>query len=165
MAGVVLLLAGVSTLAALFGRLPDQDAHLLRGRRYSQTAVVWVTSLIALLAAGLTWGWGDQPGPRLGMLAISAVMAFIGALLGKTSPNALVGVRTPWTFASPLAWEKANRLAGRLFFWGGLASGLAMPFAPQPVGFRVVTVGALAVAAIAVFESWRVWRGDPDRIR
>ena len=88
-----------------------------------------------------------------------------GALLGKTSPNALVGVRTPWTFSSPLAWEKANRLAGRLFFWGGVAGGLAMPFAPQPAGFKAVTLGALAVAAVAVFESWRVWRGDPDRIR
>lgn len=165
MAGVVLLLAAISAVAALFGRRPDEDAHLLRGRRFSQAAVVWVTSLVALLAAGLTWGWDDQPGPRLGMLSISAVLAFIGALLGKTSPNALVGVRTPWTFASALAWEKANRLAGRLFFWGGVAGGLAMPFAPQPAGFQAVTLGALAVAAIAVFESWRVWRGDPDRIR
>lgn len=163
MAAFALVLAVISAAAMVFARRPEHDAHLLRGRRYSQQAVVAVLSLIALLEACLTWSWPSEPGPRFGMLMISAIVAFVGALLGKTSPNAMIGVRTPWTFASRLAWEKANRLAGRLFFWGGLAGGLAAPFAPQPEGLKAVTVGALAVAAISVFESWRVWRSDPDR--
>lgn len=164
MAAVAFVLAVISALAMVFGRLPESDAHLLRGRRYSRQAVVAVLSLIALLEACLTWGWPNEPGPRFGMMAISAIVAFVGALLGKTSPNAMIGVRTPWTYGSRLAWEKANRLAGRLFFWGGLTGGLAAPFAPQPEGLKAVTFGALAVAAISVFESWRVWRSDPDRV-
>ena len=164
MAGIALVLAVISLAAMLFARRPDQETHLLRDRRYSQRAVVWVLSLIALLEACLTWGWFDQPGPRFGMVVISGLLAFIGVLLGKTSPNAMIGVRTPWTYASRLAWEKSNRLAGRLFFWGGLAGGLAAPFAPQPEGMQAVSLGALAIAAIAVFESWRVWRTDPDRV-
>jgi len=164
MAAVALVLAVISAAAMVFARRPEADVHLLRGRRYSQQAVVAVLSLIALLAACLTWGWPSEPGPRFGMMTISAIVAFVGALLGKTRPNALIGVRTPWTYASRLAWEKSNRLAGRLFFWGGLAGGLTAPFAPQPQGLQAVTFGVLAIAAVAVFESWRVWRSDPDRV-
>lgn len=164
MAAVALVLAVISAVAMVFARRSERDARLPRGRRYSQQAVVAVLSLIALLAACLTWGWPDEPGPRFGMMAISAIVAFVGALLGKTSPNAMIGVRTPWTYGSRLAWEKANRLAGRLFFWGGLAGGLAAPFAPQPEGLKAVTFGVLAIAVISVFESWRVWRSDPDRV-
>jgi len=163
MAGLVLVLAVISAVATVFARRPEPDARRQRDRRYSQQAVVWVLALIALLQACLTWGWFDQPGPRFGMVTISAVLAFVGALLGKTSPNAMIGVRTPWTYGSRLAWEKANRLAGRLYFWCGLAGGLAAPFAPQPEGLRAVTFVALAIAAISAFESWRVWRTDPDR--
>ncbi|MGH1560523.1 SdpI family protein [Caulobacter segnis] len=122
-----------------------------------------VLALIALLNASLTWSLFDQPGPRFGMALVSAVVGVVGAVLGKTSPNGLIGVRTPWTSGSRLAWDKANRLAGRLFFWGGLAGMLAAPFAPQPIGFQAVYFGVLAIAAIAVFESWRVWLIDPDR--
>ena len=164
MAGIALVLAVISAVAVLFARRPEQDVHLLRGRRYSQLAFVSVLSLIALLAACLTWGWLDHPGPRFGMVMISGILAFVGVMLGKTSPNAMIGVRTPWTYASRLAWEKANRLAGRLFFWGGLVGVLAAPIAPQPQGFKAVTFGVLAIAAISVFESWRVWRTDPDRV-
>lgn len=78
-------------------------------------------------------------------------------------PNALVGVRTPWTYASRLAWDKANRLAGRLFFWFGLLGFAAAPLVPQPAGMRAVVVATIAIAALAVFESWRVWRDDPER--
>jgi uncharacterized membrane protein len=164
MAAVAFVLAVISALAMVFARQPERDAHLLRGRRYSQQAVVWVLSAIALLEACLTWGWFTEPGPRFGMAVVSGLVAFVGVLLGKTNPNAMIGVRTPWTYGSRLAWEKANRLAGRLLFWGGLAGVLAAPLAPQPAGFQAVTLGVLAIAAIAVFESWRVWRSDSNRV-
>jgi len=167
MALVVLTLAVVSALVSVirWASTRKREAEVRRGLLFSQLAMVWVLSLIALLAACLTWGWTDQPGPRFGMALISSILAFVGALLGKTSPNALIGVRTPWTFGSRLAWDKANRLAGRLFFWGGLVGTIAAPVAPQPEGFRAVTFGVLAIAAISIFESWRVWRSDPDRGR
>jgi uncharacterized membrane protein len=164
-ARIVLALAVICALLAIFRRqaMLRREPSVQRGLLFTQFAVVWILSLIALLAACLTWGWVDQPGPKFGMVVISSAITVIGAVLGKTSPNALIGVRTPWTFASRLAWDKANRLAGRLFFWGGLAGMIATPIAPQPAGFRAMTFGVLAVAALSVFESWRVWRTDPHR--
>ena len=97
------------------------------------------------------------------MMVFGALFVVIGAFLGRVAPNPLVGVRTPWTFKSRLAWDRSNRLAGRLLFWLGLASVLSAPFAPQPAGMIAVVAGVLAAAAWSVFESWRVWRSDPQR--
>jgi uncharacterized membrane protein len=165
MATMVLILAVVSAVIAVARWRATREGRAKAGQAQALFVAQLVLTLIALLNASLTWGWLDQPGPRFGMALVSAVVGFVGAVLGKTSPNALIGVRTPWTFQSRLAWDKANRLAGRLFFWGGLAGMLAAPFAPQPIGFQAVHLGVLAIAVIVVFESWRVWLVDPDRPR
>ncbi len=162
---VVLFLAVISvaimTTRGVAGR--NRYAEVGRGMAMVQFGVLLVLSMVALLEASLTLGLIDHPGPRFGMATIGVILAFVGALLGKTTPNALIGVRTPWTFGSRLAWDKANRLAGRLFFWGGLTALIAAPFAPQPLGFQVLHISVLASAVLVVFESWRVWFIDPDR--
>ena len=97
------------------------------------------------------------------MGGISLLFLAIGAFLGRVGPNVAVGVRTPWTFKSKLAWERSNRLAGRLLFLLGLAGLIATPFAPQPAGTTVLIAGVILAALWSVIESWRVWRADPDR--
>jgi uncharacterized membrane protein len=94
---------------------------------------------------------------------VSLILLVLGAFLGRVAPNPVVGVRTPWSYKSRLAWDRSNRLAGRLFFLLGLIGLIAAPVAPQPLGALSLTGAALIVAALSVFESWRVWRSDPDR--
>lgn len=118
----------------------------------SATGVGAASSLAT--AAGGAWF-------HMSLLAI--LMLVIGVFLGKVTPNPWLGVRTWWSANSRLAWDKSNRLAGRIYFWAGLVLLLAAPIAPQPAGFQAAIAAMVAGAAIAVFESWRVWRLDPDR--
>ncbi|WP_312163369.1 SdpI family protein [Phenylobacterium sp.] len=164
---VIGLMAGLSAVATFGLR------HLSLGRRVPQASprvmtlttivIVGVASAVSVLMAAMAFGLTSVGAALFGHLTISFTLAGIGAYLGKVAPNPLIGVRTPWTLASRLAWDKSNRLMGRLFFWGGLAGILAAPFAPQPAGLQALAVGLLAAAVLAVFESWRVWREDPDR--
>lgn len=164
---VIGLMAGLSTVAT-FGL-----EHLPLGRGSPQASprmmtlttltIVAVASAVSVLMTAVAFGLTPDGAALFGHLTISFALAGIGAYLGKVAPNPLIGVRTPWTFASRLAWDKSNRLMGRLFFWGGLAGIVVAPFAPQPAGLQVLAAGLLASAALAVFESWRVWREDPDR--
>jgi uncharacterized membrane protein len=164
---VIGLMAGLSTVA-IFGL-----EHLTLGRKAPQPSprvmtlttvvIVAVASAVSVLMAAVAFGLTPAGAALFAHLTISFALAGIGAYLGKVAPNPLIGVRTPWTFASRLAWDKSNRLMGRLFFWGGLAGVLAAPFAPQPVGLQILATGLLGAAGLAVFESWRVWREDPDR--
>ncbi|CAN5252045.1 SdpI family protein [soil metagenome] len=119
-----------------------------------------ITGLILFTSLG---GRGAAP-PAGGLMAgTSLLCAAVGAFLGRVGPNPFVGVRTPWAYKSRLSWDRSNRLAGRLFFFGGLAGLVAAPFAPQPLGMSVLIAGVIVAAGWSAFESWRVWRADPDR--
>ena len=163
-----LLGLGYALLAAMARRqAPDSPAR--RGLRFARMAVVVVGVLVAGLVAEMVFAaaalGADPAGPaKLRVGTLSLIFAVLGALMGKAGPNPVVGVRTYWALKSRLAWDKSNRLAGRLFFWIGLAGLLAAPAAPPELATTILIVAILAAAALSVFESWRVWRADPDRI-
>jgi uncharacterized membrane protein len=123
-----------------------------------------VALLISLMMTATGFGLlgaGRSPLPLVAGF-VSLIMLAMGFLLGKVEPNPFVGVRTYWSLRSRLAWDKSNRLFGRIAFWAGLAGLVSFPLTPQPLGLMLVTA-ALGVGALAaVFESWRVWRNDPD---
>jgi uncharacterized membrane protein len=165
--GGVLIAMAVLTLAlgggmGLAARRADDPA---RGRalRYAQLVVVLTLPLVSLLIASASLSGATSIAGALPVALISLVLLLTGAFLGRVGPNPFVGVRTPWAFKSRLAWERSNRLAGRLLFVIGLAGLLTAPFAPRPLNLYVLLT-AIGVAAVwSVVESWRVWRTDPDR--
>ncbi len=171
--GEAALLIGVMALATAFGvgalsysaRSRPHDLARARGLAVGQGILLLALGLVSVMIAVMASQLADHglAGPRLMGFFVAALLAVIGAVLGKVAPNALVGVRTPWSLTSRLAWDRSNRLAGRLYFWGGLAGMILMPLAPQPIGMTLFIAFVLAVGALVVFESWRVWRIDPDR--
>jgi uncharacterized membrane protein len=61
---------------------------------------------------------------NLGRWIVGGMMvpfALLGNVLGKVKPNFWMGVRTPWTLASPVVWERTHRVAAWLFVGGSLA--------------------------------------------
>ena len=156
---LTLLLGGGMALA--IGRTDDPARRRALG--YAQLVVVLSIPIIGLLIASASLSGAADISGALPVALMSLVILLIGAFLGRVGPNPVVGVRTPWAYKSRLAWERSNRLAGRLFFVIGLAGLLTAPFAPQPLGLYAI-LAAIGVAAVwAVVESWRVWRTDPDR--
>lgn len=166
-AGLLLALALLAAVVAgslgWHARRSDDPARrrgLRAGQLVSLLVFVGLAALVGASVLGRDAG-ALQPGWTMGGLGL--ILALTGAALGRVGPNPLVGVRTPWSYKSRLAWDRSNRLAGRLFFWLGLTALAAAPFAHQPAGTITLVVGVLAAAAWSVFESWRVWRADPDR--
>ena len=159
MALLTLLLGGGMALAA--GRAENPARRRALG--YAQLVVVLSLPLTSLLIASASLSGATDISGALPMALISLVLLLIGAFLGRVGPNPVVGVRTPWAFKSRLAWDRSNRLAGRLFFIIGLAGLLTAPFAPRPLGLYALLAAILVAAVWSGFESWRVWRTDPDR--
>ena len=143
----------------------SEDTARRRGLRMGQlVALIAIAGTTAFMTASiLSDPTGDAgPGSGSAMAGLGLLLAVIGAGLGRVAPNPLIGVRTPWAYKSRLAWDRSNRLGGRLLFWLGLAGLAAAPIAPQPLGVTSLTVAVLVAAVVAVVESWRVWRADPD---
>lgn len=156
-----LLLAAIGWSFSHYARKAEDPARrrgLLAGQLVTVLTIAATTAFLVMMMTG-----GDLPSPALQMGGMSALFLAVGAFLGRVGPNVAVGVRTPWTFKSKLAWEKSNRLAGRLFSGLGLIGLAAAPFAPQPQGMHALFIALIAAAVWSVFESWRVWRADPDR--
>lgn len=156
---LTLLIAGSMGLAA--GR--SKDAARVRALRFAQLVLLMSLTLVTLLIGSASLSSMTSLHTALPMAAIALILLFIGAYLGRVGANPFVGVRTPWSYKSRLAWERSNRLAGRLMFLLGLGGVATAPFAPQPLGILALIAGVLIAAVWSVFESWRVWRSDPDR--
>jgi uncharacterized membrane protein len=167
-AGVILLVAAINavTAAAMAYGIRSGAPDPARNRGLTIGIVIGqaVTGAVAVLPAVLAWpGFDTANGPPLGAAVVCLILALAGALLGKVPPNALIGVRTPWSLTSRLSWDRSNRLAGRLFFWGGLLGLPVTLLLPAQAAMAGITTAVLLIGVYVVFESWRVWKSDPDR--
>lgn len=171
-AEAALVIAGMAAASLVTGllleanaRRPEADEARRRGLGIARSIAVAAPCMVSAMMAGLALS--SHPSMLGGsnfILTVScALFVVVGAIMGKVAPNAFVGVRTPWSLNSKLAWERSNRLAGRLFFWFGLVGLFVAPTAPQPLGMQVFGGTVLAIALLTAFESWRVWRADPER--
>ena len=150
-------------LAALRAEATGDHARR-RSMRIGQGIGLFVFTAIGLLMSWAGLGRATtETGPLVMMGAVSLILLVTGAFLGRVAPNPLVGVRTPWSYKSRLAWDRSNRLAGRLFCLLGLAGLMAAPWIGQPLGINALVGGVLLSAGLSVAESWRVWRADPSR--
>jgi hypothetical protein len=138
-------------------------------------AAGWVfASRIALLAmlviGSLVIGFRSMVPDDVALLVPPALYAFMwaaialkGAAAGKFTPGGRMGLCVYWTTHSRLAWDRAHRVLGRVLFWGGLA-GLAANFVVHPLTSIALWIAVVASAVtLALIESWRTWRMDPDR--
>ncbi len=140
-----------------------EDDARARSLRFGQVLILATFLAISLFAGGASVSGLTSLGAVIPMAGLSFLFLLIGALLGRVGPNPIAGVRTPWSYKSRLAWDRSNRLAGRLFFLIGLAGLAVAPVAPQPLGYQLLILAVLFAAVWAAIESWRVWRTDPDR--
>lgn len=166
---VLAVLAGLNLLVAwMVGRQansvtePIRQKGLRRGQWLSIIIMAAIAAFIGWTSLGPAALSGSTP-PGGAMVFLAFVMLITGATVGRVPPNPFIGVKTPWAYKSRLAWDRSNRLAGRLFFWLGALGLIASPFAPQPAAVFALIAGVLIAAAWSVFESWRVWRTDPER--
>lgn len=169
--GLTLMMAVFYLVLVAMGRGEAPDSPKRRGLRAGRIVVVVLSTFIAIQTAEMTFA-GFAPGEpdavrgRLMAGTFSALFLVVGALIGKAGPNPFVGaglVGFYWSFKSRLAWDKSNRLLGRLFFWIGLAGLAAAPFVPPAREFPVLILAITVAVALGIIEGWRVSRTDPDR--
>lgn len=76
------------------------------------------------------------------------LFAGIGLLLGRVKRNFWVGVRTPWTLASEVVWDRTHRLTSRLYALAGFLGALAIWLGVPPVVCLVVFLVLVFVPVI-----------------
>ncbi|MEO0982036.1 MAG: SdpI family protein [Pseudomonadota bacterium] len=126
------------------------------------TAVTIGLALLLVRGAGGASDMGDVFG-RAVIAGTGVLFLVLGNYLPKLRPSFFVGVRTPWTLTSPIAWEKTHRLSGKLFMAAGLVILVSAPIFTGAVLAVVVGVSAAGSAVASVVYSYFAWRSAPDK--
>lgn len=157
-----LIALAVVILMPIMPRLdPRQQSYPQFERSYQliMGVLVGFFALIQVIQVGTGLGWPLSI-PRLMMVGMGLMFALIGNELGRVQPNYFVGIRTPWTLASPEVWRRTHRVGGRLMAGAGaitLVLGLVMPGA---AGF-MLTIGLILLASLgSVAYSYTIWRQE-----
>lgn len=136
----------------------------LRGFEKQYWAMGFILQLFFFLFYALTLApnfTGQQTILHPIVLLIAMLFIAIGALMPSFKRNFFVGIRTPWTLANDLVWEKTHKLGGKLFIAAGIVSLLSLLAPPYSVLLSVGSV--LAAAIIAVVYSFLLFRKVGER--
>jgi uncharacterized membrane protein len=97
---------------------------------------------------------------RIMMPAVGVFITIIGFMIPKAHPNWFVGIRTPWTLTSDLAWEKTHRIGGPLMVALGLLM-IALTFVAPEFSVWILVAAAIAIVLFLFVYSYQVWKQDP----
>src|SRR5262249_19202654 len=91
-------------------------------------------------------------------ILIGLMFACLGNWMGKVRRNFYVGIRTPWTLANEIVWEKTHRLGGKLFVAAGLIAAITGFFASEVTCFVVLMAALFGSATWSVIYSYVTYR-------
>jgi len=80
--------------------------------------------------------------PIMGLLFV-----FLGNIMHSIKPNYFAGIRTPWTLEDNDTWRATHRLAGKLWFIGGILITIVVLLLPPAAGM-IVFVSLVAVMVL-----------------
>lgn len=108
---------------------------------------------------GLTMAWNLGLKFSMNVLLAPAFGFFFiltGIILMKAKRNYFIGIKTPWTLANDVVWEKTHQLGGRLFVGSGVLT-LACIIYPPAISY-VILATALGCAFITILYSYFEFR-------
>lgn len=95
---------------------------------------------------------------KIAMLAVSALMVFIGNYLPKCKHNYTMGIKTMWTIADERVWNDTHRFGGILFVIVGIigfVAALTLPEKWYAIIFGVAMLAACATTGVYSYISYQ----------
>ena len=148
-----MLILAVLPLAflALFAIVPRMDP---KGANYEKFRPLWQGFIIAitLLMAAVSWlteaavfGLLPQQGKLPGLLVggpIGVMFILLGNYMPRVRQNYTFGIKTPWTLADEVVWQRTHRVGGLVFVLMGVVIFLNALFPTASTGG---VIGAVVV--------------------
>ena len=145
--------------------------------RDSNARTVGVLGIVVLVMFDLMWlffiGKAVNPdtmqaglaelGGKTILILLMASLIPVGNIMPKISRNGALGLRTKWSMADDVCWQKSQRLGGWLMAATGIAGIVLVSLLP----IRWANVGVLVPlfldVALSVYGSYRIWKKEQSR--
>ena len=84
---------------------------------------------------------------------VSLLFTFLGNLMYNIKPNYFIGIRLPWTLENEINWKRTHRLAGIVWFVGGIICAiLSIMMTPKTMFFVLIGTTILLVLIPAIYS-------------
>lgn len=165
--GAFMLPLMLTGMYALFRILPAIDPKKDRYAEFSgvyhmmRACIMTLLFVIFLLMGLFNLGVPIAMGLVIPFL-IGGMMILLGNVMGKIKPNWFMGIRTPWTLASDIVWNKTHRFGGYLFVILGVLL-IITPFLSPDLGLPVLIGGVLSTVAGSFVYSYVMYRQEEKK--
>ncbi len=116
------------------------------------TFFFYIYSLIIAWNVGIRFDFSYAMAPAMG-----AFFYLIGSIMTKAKRNYFMGIKTPWTLASDIVWDKTHRLGGSLFKWSGILILVSALFGGKPAFFTTI-ISTVLSAVISIIYSYLIFK-------
>ena len=89
---------------------------------------------------------------------VGLLFAVIGNYMPNLKPNYFAGLRLPWTLENEDNWRKTHRLAGKLFFSGGLILAIICLFTSPIASIIIFFAGTMIITIIPCVYSYKLYK-------
>ncbi|HZK96958.1 MAG TPA: SdpI family protein [Prolixibacteraceae bacterium] len=96
---------------------------------------------------------------KMGLLIpilIMLIFTLLGNYMGNIRPNYFVGIKVPWTLNNDVVWIRTHKLAGKLWFWGGLIGIAALFIFKNPTMVMVPLM--LIITVVPIVYSYIIYQ-------
>ncbi len=126
----------------------------LNSLKFLLTAVL---SAIALIIAYLS---KEQSSSELNFitLALGFLFLILGNYFKTIQPNYFLGIRTPWTLENETVWRETHKLAGKMWFVGGLVIMISSLVFSQQTSLIILLVVVAIITVIPIAYSYSTFQ-------
>jgi len=144
-----------------------------KGEEFNEKVVTTMTIMVLILfncifaffmwksvdVASLSDGLGDA-GAKAMLLMLTISFVPLGNILPKTTRNSLVGLRTKWSMADDVCWQKSQRFGGFLMVASGILGTVLVSLLPVYWGSYAVMGVMLVMIIGATWGSYRIYQNE-----
>ncbi|MFD1775203.1 SdpI family protein [Paenibacillus rhizophilus] len=160
---VILMFGGLGILLPVLMQItrsldPKKERYTKFENAYAMIRLAVSLIFDSVLAVSVLYGLGiSLPGSKIGIAVLGAAFIVIGNYMPQVKDNYFLGVKTPWTLASPEVWRRTHRLAGALWLAAGFVIIISAFLPGKWFSFTMIAALLLAVVFPCVY-SWADYR-------
>ena len=125
-----------------------------------QVLVFWIIPILSNLCCGLMYALAldaDLSITNIMFAFMGLLFALIGNYMPKCKMNSTIGIKVYWTYTSEENWNATHRLAGKIWFLGGLMM-LFIALLPAKYVIGVFLAVTAVIVIVPILYSWLYYR-------
>ena len=125
------------------------------GNKYGQLKLL-LTTFMSILALYILYSAKNRSlgNPNYLILILGILYVILGNYFKTIKPNYFIGIRTPWTLENEIVWKETHKLAGKLWFVGGIVVVISSLILHKQTNFIFFIIITTIISLIPVLYSY-----------